>query len=64
MSLLQLSIEYDEIDLNPSSKKFSEKLDRNSNSDLYLFILELNKIHFDISGKEIKEEQLKNKLCK
>jgi len=29
-----------------------------------VFILELNIFHFEISGKEIKEEQLKNKLFK
>ena len=35
-----------------------------SKYDKTLLILELNIFHFEISGKEIKEEQLKNNLCK
>ena len=35
-----------------------------SKKDIKLFILELNIFHFEISGKDIKEEQLKNKLFK
>ena len=39
---------------NPNSKK----------ERIAIFILELKKFHFEISGKEIKEEQLKNKPVK
>ena len=35
-----------------------------SKCEIKLFILELNIFHFEISGKEMKEEQLKNKLFK